>query len=151
VLAGDDPPARLSRRARERLAALRELFAWVERNATSVVEREDDARWWTFAGLRANAQLADALGPLVAGARSRDNLSIQLMPGASAQQIDDRLASLLADPVASLAWPLDELASNLKFADCLPPDIAATVVARRAADPASVSEALREPMTVSSR
>ncbi len=62
VLVGTDPAGvELGRRAAEQLAALRDVHPWARPEATSVVQEAERVRWWTFAGSRCNASLADAL------------------------------------------------------------------------------------------
>ncbi|MEU1730876.1 hypothetical protein [Streptosporangium sp. NPDC020145] len=64
VLLGADPPVRLSRRAVERLAVLREDAVDTVHPGGTVVTRDplmDDVRWWTWADFRANATLAATL------------------------------------------------------------------------------------------
>ena len=148
VLCGSEPQARLSQRAGRQLAQLRREFAWIDPDATTIVRTDDEIRWWTFAGLRANAQIADALGPLAAGAQSLDNLSLVLASGQPLDGIAARLKRLQHDPLGFSDSRAGELASNLKFADCLPTEIAREVVGRRSADSDSVARAVYEPRRV---
>ena len=126
------------------MEALRERFWWAENAATTVAHDGDDVRWWTFAGLHANAQLAEQLGDLTRGARSRDNLSIQLVSGTRRVQVVERLAPLKTIGLAEFAWPDTQETPLPKFAECLPPSLAASTVAARASDPSSVSACLQE-------
>ena len=142
VLAGSDPPARLSKRGSDRLANLRREFTWADCDSTTVVGSADETRWWTFAGLRANDQLRAALGPLAAGAQAADNLSIELATGTPPDAIAARLEPLRSDPYDGINSRLDGRAADLKFAECLPPRIADAVVRHRAADVDSVADVL---------
>jgi ATP-dependent Lhr-like helicase len=146
-LGGSDIPARLTRRGDQTLEELREEFWWAEDGSTAVAtDVRGNQRWWTFAGLRANAELADRLGELSRGYRSRDNLSIGLASGIAATRLDAELRSLRhAQGVQAREYTVRELP---KFAECLPPDLAASTVATRYADTKSVSTCLAEPIRI---
>lgn len=144
VVAGVTVPARLTRRGEAEMASLRELFCWANEGATSVVTDGEDVRWWTFAGLRANAQLADELGDLTRGSRSRDNLSIQLAAGTRVEEVIDRLRPLKELESPGNRWPGPEGTPLPKFAECLPAELALVTVAARAADQSSLSTCMSE-------
>lgn len=150
-LSSSDIPARLTRRGTQTLESLREEFWWVEDGSTAVVvDKRGNQRWWTFAGLRANAELADRLGDLSRGSRSRDNLSIGLASGATAVDVDSQLRSLhqTASSQVSHCTPCE----LPKFAECLPLDLASSTVAVRYTDADSVATVLSEPIrTVAAR
>jgi len=106
-------------------------------------------RWWTFAGLRANADLSESLAELVRGTRSCDNLSVQLSDGATVPEIEAALRSRTGGEAVTARSSLHDLP---KFAECLPRDLAALTVANRHADIDSVEICLRERIrTVSAR
>jgi len=144
-LSGSDVPARLARRGTQTLDNLREEFWWVEDGSTAVVvDERGNQRWWTFAGLRANAELADGLGDLSRGSRSRDNLSIGLASGATAVDVDSQLR--LRHQTASSQVGQRTARELPKFAECLPLDLAALTVAVRYTDADSVAAVLSEPI-----
>lgn len=67
VLLGADPPVKLTRRAIDRLAQVREDESSLVHPGGSVIlrgHRGDDLRWWTWAGFRANATLAALVDPI---------------------------------------------------------------------------------------
>jgi ATP-dependent helicase Lhr and Lhr-like helicase len=100
-LRGLEVKGRLTRRGVQTLDGLREEFWWAEDGSTAVVaDGRGRQRCWTFAGLRANAELADTLGDISRGSRSRDNLSIGLAEGATATNIGAVLRSLRDGPYA---------------------------------------------------
>jgi ATP-dependent helicase Lhr and Lhr-like helicase len=138
-----DIPARMTRRGTQTLEGLREEFWWAEDASTAVVKDEHgNQRWWTFAGLRANAELADHLGDLSRGSRSRDNLSIGLAEGVTTADVDARLQSLReAPPLQGASFTTRNLP---KFAECLPPQLASSTVAIRYTDSDSVRACLAE-------
>ena len=146
-VSGSDIAARLTRRGAQTLEGLREEFWWAEDGSTAVVaDVRGNQRWWTFAGLRANAQLADRLGDFSRGNRSRDNLSIGLAIGLTSVDVDARLRSLRDAPYAAAP---DRATRDLpKFAECLPADLATSTVAIRYTDPESVEACLDERIRI---
>ena len=63
ILAVDENSERWSRRATERLAEIRQEFAWLQADSSvAVLAGSGEAEWWTFGGNRANATLARATG-----------------------------------------------------------------------------------------
>src|SRR5206468_3441186 len=146
-LCGSDVAARLTRRGAQTLDGLREEFWWAEDGSTAVVaDGPGRQRWWTFAGLRANAELADRLGDISRGSRSRDNLSIGLADGATATNIGAVLRSLRDAPYAPDS---DHATQSLpKFAECLPANLASSTVAIRYTDPKSVDACLGERIRI---
>ncbi len=133
VLAGADLPGVPSQRAREKLDELRAAFAWVDDESTACVRgTEGDPRWWTFAGLRANAALAAALGDLVSTSQVRDNLAIPLRAGVGGEEVRRRLDEVGARDV-SVPVSAQQL-TELKFGACLPAELATRLIAARARD-----------------
>lgn len=100
VLAGVDPPARLSDRAAGKLAELREQSPWAREDATFLVRDLGRQRttWWTFAGGRATGALAAALGEAGHRILATDDLSIAVAGFLDPVHLRDLLARL--DPAA---------------------------------------------------
>ena len=144
VAAGVDPAGvTFTQRAQAVMAEMRTELSFARPGHTTVVTDEHSARWWTWAGIRANNSLVDALGDLVAS--RGDDLSIGLEPGrASHEEVALRLAELHPDalPTPTVAG---EYAANLKFSDCLPEALALEVARQRLIDPAAVARVLDEP------
>lgn len=143
-VASDVDPAgvSLSARAQDALVDLRSSLPFAHPGAVPVVIDNNRARWWTWAGLRANATFAAALGDLVQG--GFDDLSVGLDPSrASVTEVAERVSGLLS---AGLPTPqiAQEYAENMKFADCLPEALAIEVARRRLLDPTAVAETLAE-------
>jgi ATP-dependent helicase Lhr and Lhr-like helicase len=134
----------LTLRAKKRLTNLSERFAWVDDESTVIV-RDGDARWWTFAGLRANAVLGAALGPLASPQARPDNLSIPLQRDASLRAVVAQLESL-DSASAAMAPVTDDGLLGLKFSACVPLGLARRMLERRLADPAGVAAVLAEPV-----
>lgn len=148
VLLGADPAVRLTRRATAALAELRRDRAPYEVHpAGSLLIRDADAaRWWTWAGYRANATLAASLGnladpvqrPTDTHVRLRQDLSPADWKTARAE-LPDSLTLPTVDPRA---------VRGLKFSVALPPRIATTTLAERLADLDGALAAAREPVRV---
>ena len=134
----------VSRRASDCLTALRGEHPWVQPGATCLVaSAERGARWWTFAGWKANLVLAQAAGSFRTQASDFDDLSIALDPGVALADLGDALKAVDIPPPI-----VDQRAlRGLKFAACLPRALAENVVADRLADPGAAHEACRERLT----
>ncbi|MFF0308147.1 DEAD/DEAH box helicase [Streptosporangium sp. NPDC004379] len=147
VLLGADPPVRLSRRATERLAALRESSPASVHPRGTVITRDssaDDVRWWTWAGFRANATLAATLeGIAVPGQRVGDE-SVRLRSDLTPEMW--RVGT--ADAADRLCLPdVDEKALHgLKFSAALPERLAVATLATRLADLDGAAAVLGEPV-----
>lgn len=150
VLLGADPPGvTLSRRAVARLSAIRlESASTVDTDATVVTEMDNgQVRWWTWAGARANALLAEAItqvNPVLVDAVDRyDNRYLRLSSDGSAGLIQsafhearERFGTDLGEIEPSVS---DEAIKQLKFGELLPPHLAARTLAGRASDHAGAT------------
>jgi ATP-dependent Lhr-like helicase len=132
----------LSRRAATALDELRADAPWAEDGTTTLVYADGRNRWWTFAGLRANAALHGSLAGLRANDRV-DNFWIELDPSVTIADLDARLAVVDPDAPAH-STVAEQLAHDLKFADCLPEAMAVDIATARLADTASVRACLSE-------
>jgi ATP-dependent Lhr-like helicase len=146
VLVGRDPAGvELSQRATDKLAELRAAHGWAASDTTTVVADERGrVRWWTFAGWKANLALARVVDDLRTEVGAIDDLTVALDASATAPDVARRLDAAVPDPVDLTPWVTTEALEGLKFAECLPVELARAVVARRLADPASVAVALAE-------
>ncbi len=139
VLLGAGDPALLTRRAVQQLEEIRARFPWLEKDATLLEPTTPGrARWWTFAGLKANATLADHLARNGCPILGRDNLAITLdvtqgMPLLEALRPSPEEAERLTPQ--SLA---DDALESLKFGFCTPEDLCIESLRARLADPAAV-------------
>ncbi|WP_055530911.1 DEAD/DEAH box helicase [Streptomyces graminilatus] len=148
VLLGTDPDVRLTRRATATLAELRMNRAphEVHPAGTLLVHDADAARWWTWAGYRANATLTASLGnladpvqrPTDTHVRLRQDLSPADWKSARAE-LPDSLTLPTVDPRA---------VRGLKFSAALPTRLATTTLAERLADLDGALAAAREPVRV---
>ncbi|GLU49012.1 DEAD/DEAH box helicase [Nocardiopsis ansamitocini] len=134
VLLGTDPDVRLTRRATVTLAGLRTDRAphEVHPAGTLLVRDADAARWWTWAGYRANATLAASLGHLADPVQRPTDTHVRLRQDlspidwkAARAELPDSLTLPTVDPRA---------VRGLKFSAALPPRIATATLAERLAD-----------------
>lgn len=137
VLGGDEPGCAMTKRATEMLTTLRDEFSWVRPEETTVVLENDRVRWWTFAGVRANTQLA-GLREARATATSRDrNLAVDIEEPADADVIVDQLHAVDLTTVPIFLDP--RVVDSVKFRECVPPQLIERMLQERWRDP----EALR--------
>jgi ATP-dependent Lhr-like helicase len=133
----------LTKRGKEALDSAITLFPTLSSGATTLVqEAPEKVRWWTFAGLRANAALAERLVEQGLSILSRDNFGITLReqsPIPVAQAVE-RLREGPVDPAPSdLAV---EALDGLKFSACVPRDLALEMLRTRLGDPVGVEATL---------
>lgn len=144
LLLGGQTQTGWSRRTIEHMRKLVDEYAWVTEQGTILNRSANGCRWWTFAGMRANLALANAIeGSLGIDARA-EGLAIHLVDDLSA----DTLISLRdASSNDSLFFPADGLdvqLNNLKFACCLPPSVQRDLYRRRFLDVDRARETLRQ-------
>lgn len=144
VLAGDDPGVPLSRRAATALDEARDEFPGLRADGATYLRRRPDGatQWWTFAGLRANLELAARLGRRSTGAI--DNLSIRLPDDTTAPDV--RAALDLTTPVDELLDLAEEATDGLKFANCIPDWLADSILLARLTDPEAVQAVVNAPI-----
>ena len=147
VLAGNRLGVEISRRARSRLDEIRRSFPWVDAGSTAVVRDPAGAsRWWTFAGIRANAMLGELIGTLRSPTARHANLSIRLRDGVAFEELKRRLDDAPAD-VTKCTFPVtDDAVNALKFSACLPRRLAVRTLQERGADRDAVRACLGEPL-----
>lgn len=133
----------LTRRGTDALASAIELFPALAADATTLQqEAPDKVRWWTFAGLRANAALSERLSEHGLSVTSCDNFGITLRERSTIPVSETlrRLRNEQIDPAPS-ALALEAL-DGLKFSPCVPKDLALAMARSRLADPKSVEAVL---------
>jgi ATP-dependent Lhr-like helicase len=142
VVSGSEASAATSRRGSARLSELRESHWFARADATSVERLPNGrTRWWTWAGGRANRELAQRL--TAAGQRSVgvDDLSVTvdgLMPPSTFRGVasDENVVAPSIDPRRIEA---------LKFSAASPVTALDTMCRRRDRDPDAVKRVFREP------
>lgn len=146
VLAGEDPPGvSLTVRAASGLDQVRSSFRWIQPGRTAVVWSDDGLAWWTFAGVHANASIMAGMGSLLGGVKP-DNLAIKLDPATTTPEALRSLIDTIDTEVLPSSWIAADLAAKLKFAECLPEDVALEVAAARVSDPDGVIRVLGEAL-----
>lgn len=144
VLLGSDPTVTISRRATAGISSLRDDREGTVAEGRTVVRRNGDLWWWTWAGARANATLGSALPHLADPDLSYDNFRLRLRTDAARP-----LAELVLPP--SVVPAVDAAAvRNLKFAEILPDVLATQTLGERLADDVAAARVLTEPQSWSS-
>jgi len=145
VLLGEDPPVILTRRAAGMLAGLRsDTVGRVYPGGTVISGSDDDLRWWTWAGYRANATLRATLGSLADESQRVGDICIRLRgdlrPSTWTQAFKEFRNHLVLPEVD------DKALAGLKFSDALPRHLAAATLAARLADLDHAANLLAEPV-----
>ena len=131
VLTGADDDPAWSRRATEAVAELRQRHDFLTGELPLVLAGELGTEVWTFAGLLANATLAEGLRRADAGDRPQiDNLKVRTLLAA------DRVREVLSRWPAEARqwWPrpqAERFAESLKFKDLLPAALLAELARAR--------------------
>jgi len=148
VLVGADPPGVvLSERAARKLADLRALHPWATSASTAlVVDDHGRAKWWTFAGWKANLWLAQIVAQLRREVAAVDDLTVALDPWARVSELEAAISGASLDDIDLAPWVVGEAADGLKFSDCLPLDLAIEIVTRRLSDRRSTEQVLGEDL-----
>jgi ATP-dependent Lhr-like helicase len=144
VLLGADPPVALTQRARRILAEVRDQHLPTAHPGGTVITRtDDDVRWWTWAGYRANATLAATLSDLTDSTQRFSDAYIRLR----ADLTPEMWKAATADAAGRLCLPdIDQRAlAGLKFSEALPERLATATLATRLADLAGAGTVLSEP------
>jgi ATP-dependent helicase Lhr and Lhr-like helicase len=142
VLLESDPSVTVSKRAAAGLATLREERGRTVAMEKTVMLRDGDVWWWTWAGSRANATLASALPQLVDPDESYDNLRIRLRIDADSQSLE---SAYDGQSLGGAVPTVDEAAlRGLKFAELLTAELATKTLGERLADRPSAMSVLRE-------
>ena len=147
MLHGSGLGERLSRRAAAEIDEARNEFSWLSLKDTSVVADTGEERccWWTFAGLRANAMLAESLRNLAP--TGFDNLAIRFNRGMQASTLEDAVANIRDNPPKTA--PIsdrDRAVDELKFSACVPRDLLERMLAGRLSDTNAVDRVLAQPL-----
>jgi ATP-dependent Lhr-like helicase len=145
VLATEEQAPFWSSRATASLEDLRNEYSWVSPEATSFVRHPNgEVRWWTFGGGIANALLAGYLQAQV-DARS-DNLSIKFPTTSAMDSVVGWISSIVVDNVRPVPNP--NAIQNMKFTECLSPELGAEVYCTRFNDAEAVRRIVWEPRKV---
>jgi ATP-dependent Lhr-like helicase len=144
VLLGADPPVAMTQRAKRTLTDVREEhLPTVHPGGTVITRTGEDARWWTWAGYRANATVAATLSHLTDGSQRFDDANIRMRADLTLEM----WKAGTIDAADRLCLPdVDERAvAGLKFNEALPERLATATLAARLADIDSAVKLLAEP------
>lgn len=146
VVVGDAPSGvRLTRRAEEQLADVRDSLADVGDPTGTVVRRTPgDLTWWTWAGVAANRTLHASLTGIVDPRQRMDDRRLRLRTDLSWQEVGPLLRHAADETLSEPAVEPDAV-SGLKFSEALPLDLAVATLAERLADLAGAKIVLDEP------
>jgi ATP-dependent Lhr-like helicase len=129
---------------------MRTEHAWVHAEGTTLLRRPDAAvEWWTFAGTRANATLAGELSRLGAGRVDHDALAITIHGAAQLATVERAVRELASRDPSAISPEIEEAAlEGLKFAACLPRELAVATLASRLQDVPAIRDVLSQPLRV---
>jgi ATP-dependent Lhr-like helicase len=146
LLAKDTSRDVWSSRARERLAELRQEFAWLTVDESVVIAGETGRMlWWTFAGAGGNATLATALSDATKSRVIHDSFKLEFVERLSHPDIHRAIEEVRSRDTSKLMPTVDEAAlAGLKFSECLPQDLAIHILKMRLRDETAVKTVLSE-------
>jgi ATP-dependent Lhr-like helicase len=150
VLLGTDPPVRLTSRAESALANARETsIDTVHPGGTVIVRTNDDVRWWTWSGYRANATLIASMSGVADPSQRVEEFFIRLRrdltPAIWKVAVSD------ADERLCLPGLDDEALNGMKFSAALPRHLGEATLSARLADLEGAHRSLSEPVRFSQR
>jgi ATP-dependent Lhr-like helicase len=135
ILQSEKVSACWSQRAASRLSELRDEFAFLKTDRTTIVHRPDGKMcWFTFGGEPINLALADVLKKKGMESEKTDDYGVYFTDGARREELESLLLRLTAADVITSMGSNAEAEQALKFHECLPSILSsAEVVARRCA------------------
>jgi ATP-dependent Lhr-like helicase len=148
VLLGADPAVRLTSRATQHLAEVRDQNTETVHPGGTVITRVgEDIRWWTWAGFRANATLTATLAGLTDERQRFSDEYLRLRTDLTPQMwkagTEGAAARLCLPDIDAKAM------RGLKFHEALPERLATATLAARLADLDSAATVLNEPVRFS--
>lgn len=131
----------LTRRGQKALEDVRGRYHWLPKDDVLVLHREGNrkSRLWTFAGLRANAELAGRLRAAHIGCSSVENLAIVFEEHPLPGEVEEALREE-TPPHWLHASFLESAIEGLKLSECLPRELAEKTIRARMSDPRAVEE-----------
>ena len=145
VLAGETTEPCWSKRATAQINKIRLEYSWVSQDVTTLLQQANgEVQWWTFAGGLANSLVMDHL---IDGSKAKtDHLCLRFPSTMKLDDVEALIASRIRDEIIPV--PSQEAIDNLKFGECLPPQIADEVFSARFNDPEAIANIRREPLRV---
>lgn len=144
VLARDDNAKCWSLRAQEQISTTRRDFPWIERDSTVAVDDTDGRlTWWTFAGSRANATLANEIAQVTASQVEHDSFSLTFQSTTQYVELQNAVGELRNRALEGMRPAVNDRAiEGLKFSACLPIALAHEMLEARLRDVVAVREML---------
>jgi ATP-dependent Lhr-like helicase len=113
---------------------------------------DSEAAWWTFAGEKGNASLAPALADASHSRVTPDSFAIRFEQRVSLSDVERAIAEVRSKNPAELLPAVDEEAiDGLKFAECLPAELALHAMQQRLWDRAAVESVISRPVRIVSQ
>jgi ATP-dependent Lhr-like helicase len=133
-----------SRRAQEQIAETRCEFPWLAPDSTvALVGAEGRLTWWTFAGSRANATLANELSLVTSSHVDHDSFSLTCDPKLQLLDLENAVSAIRSKAAVELRPAVNERAiEGLKFRECLPIALANEMLEARLRDSVAIREVL---------
>ena len=151
VLVSDSVPEFWSKRVTDRMAEVRQEYAWIDRDATTLLPGTDGKpEWWTFVGYAGNAMLAGELSRLMTGCQvTFDNFAVTFKDGATVSSAEQAIGQLRELPAESLTALVDEdAARGVKFSACVPPHLIEQMLVHRLRDEEAARRVLGQRLKV---
>lgn len=141
VLTGTETPDWWSTRAAEKIGQLRAEFDWLAADGTTILLAPGgESAWWTFAGYGANSSVAPALAEALNCHVVPDSFTLAIERPVQADEALSAVYSLGAVETRTLLPSVDEaVLQGLKFSDCLPADVALSMLQQRLCDTVSIA------------
>ena len=144
VLSRDENAECWSRRAQEQISTARLEFPWLESDSTTaLVDTDGRLAWWTFAGNRGNATLANEIAQMTASRVEHDSFSLTFESTTQFAELQKALDELCKKAIEEMRPSVDDRAiEGLKFSECLPITLAHEMLEARLRDSVAVGETL---------
>lgn len=133
LLTSNEESSRWTARARETLGSLREQYDFLRHDADVLVtDRQlDEVRWFTFAGGIINTALSDVLRARGFEDISATDFWVRVAGTTDAHRVREAVRSKQAFEIRASFQIADEFLDNLKFNECLPPELAHDILRER--------------------
>lgn len=125
-----------SSRAKDQIRAERTEFSWLDPESTvAIVGTDGRLTWWNFAGIQANATLANEFARFITCRIDHDSFSLTFASSLPFMDFQHAWDQLRQKPAEDLRPSVDEQAiEGLKFSECLPVTMAQAMLAARRQD-----------------
>jgi ATP-dependent Lhr-like helicase len=153
VLAEDTKSPDWSRRATDQIDVIRADYPWAtEIPDNMLVIDRDQSTWWTFAGGLSNSALAGELSQRLGSHFKADSFAIRCPSGLRIERVEEAIHELSYLSAPAIQPAIDESAlDGLKFAECLPEELAGRVIRLRLTDEEATRDTLMRPTRIMAR